>query len=135
MTWGEITSLSSANRRNYKLAKGKRKRIGSKSDGIGSLVDTDDKELMIIELSGAPTRLPTRHPEGDKNKIGRCLVDVLNNLFYDYKVCEFELAKKLKVFGLQTKGYDCIISELYIVGRGLYCIRTLSRFPLPKKSV
>ncbi|CAG8568493.1 14114_t:CDS:2 [Funneliformis caledonium] len=103
MTWGEITSLSSANRRNYQLAKGKRKRIGSKADGIGSLVDADDKELMIIELSGAPTRLPTRHPEGDY-------------------VCEFELAKKLKVFGLQTE-----------VGRGIYCIRTLSQFHLPTR--
>ena len=59
---------------------------------------------MIIELSGGPTRLPTRHPEGDKCKLDRCLVDVLNNLFYDYNVCEFELAKKLKVFGLQTIG-------------------------------
>lgn len=133
MTWGEITSLSSANRRNYQLAKGKRKRTGSKADGIGSLVDADNKELVIIELSGAPTRLPTRHPEEDKCKLDRCLVDVLNNLFYDYNVCEFELAKKLKVFGLQTKGYNCIISELYIFGRGIYCIRTLSQFPLPTR--
>ncbi|RGB31431.1 hypothetical protein C1646_260703 [Rhizophagus diaphanus] len=43
ITWGEITSLSSANRRNYQLAKGKRKRTGSKADGIGSLVDADNK--------------------------------------------------------------------------------------------
>ncbi|CAG8592796.1 11546_t:CDS:10 [Funneliformis mosseae] len=91
ITWGEITSLSSANH-------------------------ADDKELMIIELSGAPTRLPTRNLEGDRQV-----------------VCEFELAKKLKVFGLQTKGYNCIISELYIVGRGIYCIRTLSQFHLPTR--
>ncbi|CAI2186178.1 9010_t:CDS:2 [Funneliformis geosporum] len=66
-------------------------------------------------------------------KLDRCLVDVLNNLFLDYNVCEFELAKKLKVFGLQTEGYDCIISELYIVGHGLYCIRTMSQFTLPRR--
>ncbi|CAB4404849.1 unnamed protein product [Rhizophagus irregularis] len=107
---GEITSLSSANRRNHRLAKGKRKRTGS-------------KQMVLVHL----------HPEGDKCKLDRCLVDVLNNLFYDYNVCEFELAKKLKVFGLQTKGYNCIISELYIFGRGIYCIRTLSQFPLPTR--
>ncbi|EXX59590.1 hypothetical protein RirG_187810 [Rhizophagus irregularis DAOM 197198w] len=106
MTWGEITSLSSANRRNHRLAKG-----------------TGSKQMVLVHL----------HPEGDKCKLDRCLVDVLNNLFYDYNVCEFELAKKLKVFGLQTKGYNCIISELYIFGRGIYCIRKLSQFPLPTR--
>ncbi|POG74156.1 hypothetical protein GLOIN_2v1476342 [Rhizophagus irregularis DAOM 181602=DAOM 197198] len=110
MTWGEITSLSSANRRNHRLAKG-----------------TGSKQMHQLDF-----RLG-RHPEGDKCKLDRCLVDVLNNLFYDYNVCEFELAKKLKVFGLQTKGYNCIISELYIFGRGIYCIRKLSQFPLPTR--
>ncbi|CAB4398246.1 unnamed protein product [Rhizophagus irregularis] len=96
LNWGEISSSSSAVRRNFNLAEGKRRRIGSKSDGIGTIVNADDKEILIFELSGAPTRLPTRHPEGDK-----------------------------------TKGYNCFISEMYIVDRGLYCRRTLSQFTLP----
>ncbi len=106
---GEISSLSSATRRNFNLSEGKRRRIGSKSDGIGSIVNADDKELLIFELSGAPTRLPTRHPEGDKVKLDRCMVDVLNNLLEEYKTCEFMLAKKVKVFGFQTKGKTLLL--------------------------
>ncbi|CAG8573154.1 1585_t:CDS:2 [Funneliformis mosseae] len=79
ITWGEVSSLSSETRRNFRLEEGKRRRIGSKGDGIGSLVNLDNKEFLVIELSGAPTRLPMRHTEGDKVKIERCLVDVLNN--------------------------------------------------------
>ncbi|CAI2184203.1 9349_t:CDS:2 [Funneliformis geosporum] len=133
LNWGEISSSSSATRRNFNLSEGKRRRIGSKSDCIGSIVNADDKELLIFELSGAPTRLPTRHPEGDKVKLDRCMVDVLNNLLEEYKTCEFTLAKEFKVFGFQTKGYNCLISEVYIVDRGLYCRRTLSQFTLPSR--
>jgi hypothetical protein len=80
---GEISSLSSETRRNFQLEEGKRPRIRSKSDCIGTFINADDKELLIFELSGALIRLPTRHPEGDKDKLDRCmveLVDVLNNL-------------------------------------------------------
>ncbi|CAG8701702.1 16800_t:CDS:10 [Funneliformis caledonium] len=105
-------------RRNFNLSEGKRRRIGSKSDCIGSIVNADDKELLIFELSGAPTRLPTRHPEGDKVKLDRCMVDVLNNLLGEYKTCEFTLAKEFKAI---------------IVGCGLYCRKTLSQFTLPTK--
>ncbi|CAG8740754.1 14073_t:CDS:2, partial [Funneliformis caledonium] len=103
ITWGEVSSLSSATRRNFRLEEGKRRRIGSKGDGIGSLVNLDNKEFLVIELSGAPTRLPKRHIEGDKVKIERCLVDILNNHLEDYKTCDFQLAKKLRVFGFQTE--------------------------------
>jgi len=85
-----------------------------------------------IWIVRSTTRLPTRHPEGDKDKLDRYMVDVLNNLLKDYHACEFELAKELKVFGFQTKGFDCYISEIYIVDRGLYCRRTftlLTRVP------
>ena len=87
----------------------------------------------------------------------RCLVDVLNNLLDDYKICDFEVAKKLRVFGLQTEGKvlpfllqlwflhfwnltrnlffndisACSISITYIVDRGLYCKKTLFQFTLP----
>ncbi|CAG8721704.1 13355_t:CDS:2, partial [Ambispora leptoticha] len=131
ITWGEISSTSSATRRNFKLAEGKRRRIGSKADDIGSLVSKDDKELLIFELSGAPTRLPARHTGDDKIKLDECMVDALNNLLEDFKECEFELAKKLKVFGFQTEGFYCSISAVEIVGRGIYRRRTLSRFSLP----
>ncbi|CAG8645280.1 1682_t:CDS:2, partial [Acaulospora morrowiae] len=135
LTWGEISSLSPAIRRNFHLEEGKRRKIGSKGDGIGSLVNLDDKELLVIELSGAPTRLPKKHAEEDKVKLERCLVDVLNNLLDDYKICDFEVAKKLRVFGLQTEGYKCSISTLYIVGRGLYCRKTLFQFTLPTRTL
>ncbi|CAG8621807.1 12423_t:CDS:2, partial [Cetraspora pellucida] len=130
---GEISSASSATRRNFELAEGKRRRIGSKADGIGSLVSIDDKELLIFELSGAPTRLPVRHTGDDKTKLSECMVDALNNLLEDFKECEFELAKKLKVFGFQTEGFYCFISVAEIVGRGIYRRRTLSRFSLPTR--
>lgn len=95
--------MSSAARRNFHLEEGKRRRIGSKGDGIGTLVNLDDKELLVIEISGAPTRLPKRHSEGDKVKLERCLVDVLNNHLEEYKLCDFNLAKKLRVFGFQSE--------------------------------
>ncbi|CAG8606229.1 7399_t:CDS:2 [Paraglomus brasilianum] len=58
------------------------------------------KEILLIELSGVPTRFA----ENDKVELERCLVDVLNNFLDDYKKCDFEVAKKLRVFGLQTEG-------------------------------
>jgi len=39
LTWGEISSLSSATRRNFQLEEGKRRRIGSKSDCIGTFIN------------------------------------------------------------------------------------------------
>ncbi|RHZ77922.1 hypothetical protein Glove_168g178 [Diversispora epigaea] len=90
---GEISSTSSATRRNFKLAKGKRQRIGLKTDGIGSLVSADDKELLIFELSRALTQLPVRRVDNNKSKLDEYMVDMLNNLLEDYKECEFELAK------------------------------------------
>ncbi|CAG8625320.1 16187_t:CDS:2, partial [Acaulospora morrowiae] len=85
---GEISSSSSATRRNFNLSEGKRRRIGSKSDCVGSIVNADDKEIPIFELSGAP---------GDKIKLDRCMVDALNNLLEEYKTCEFTLAKEFKL--------------------------------------
>ncbi|CAJ0755527.1 15370_t:CDS:2 [Entrophospora sp. SA101] len=134
ITWGEISSVPSANRRNLHLEEGKRRRIGSKADGIGSLVNLDDKELLIFELSGAPSRLPKRHAEGDKVKLERCMIDVPNDHLEDYKMCDIEVAKKLRVFGFQTdEKYNCTISTAYIVGRGLYCKKTFFQFSLPRR--
>ncbi|KAF0504840.1 SPX-domain-containing protein [Gigaspora margarita] len=133
LTWDEISSTSSATRRNFQLTEGKRRRIGSKTDDIGSLVSIDDKELLIFELSGAPSRLPVRHSGDDQIKLDGCLVGVLNNLLEEFKECSFELAKNLKVFGFQTEGFNCTISVVEIVGRGIYRRRTLSRFCLPTR--
>ncbi|CAI2187773.1 2276_t:CDS:2 [Funneliformis geosporum] len=80
-----------------------------------SIVNADDKELLIFELSRAPTCLPTRHPEGDKVKLDRCMIDVLNNLLEEYKTCEFTLAKEFKVFGFQIK--DELIKSLGVLQR------------------
>ncbi|CAG8654889.1 9080_t:CDS:2, partial [Acaulospora morrowiae] len=84
-------------------AEGKRRRIGSKVGSIASFVSKDDNELLIFELSGAPTRLPVRHTGDDKIKLDEYMVDALNNLLDYFKECEFELTKKLKVFGFQTE--------------------------------
>jgi len=72
------TSLSLVNHQNYQLAKGKRRRTGSETDGIGSLVERGHK-YKLDHLSS-------------------------RNLFHNYNVYEFELTKRLKVFDLQTKG-------------------------------
>ncbi|CAG8804979.1 39271_t:CDS:2, partial [Gigaspora margarita] len=38
----------------------------------------DDKELLIFELSGAPTRLPVRRSVDDKIKLDECLLDMVS---------------------------------------------------------
>ncbi|CAI2188348.1 1356_t:CDS:2, partial [Funneliformis geosporum] len=55
------------------------------------------------------------HPEGDKVKLDRCMIDVLNNLLEEYKTCEFTLAKEFKVFGFQIK--DELIKSLGVLQR------------------
>ncbi|GBC05828.1 hypothetical protein RclHR1_06450006 [Rhizophagus clarus] len=87
---------------------------------------------LIIELSGAPTCLPKKHVDDDKVKLERCLVDVFNNHLDDYKICDFGVAKNSEYSLSKLKCSS--ITTTYIVGRGLYCKKTLFEFILPTRT-
>jgi hypothetical protein len=122
---GEITSVSSSICKNAHPVSKKRRCIGSKVDAIGYRTGAGANELIVFEISGAPGRLPTRHAQDDKKKLSRCMVDMLNCLLEDYKCCDFTLAKRLKVFGLQTEGIVLLLTHTYSLLEHMYILQLI----------